>query len=270
MSAIRSALALLGGACVWTTFAGAQWAPYVAQSFPWTPDGEPDLSAPAPEAPNGRPDLSGVWLADADPEMQIVTVEHTQLPRYFVNITADLPPDGVKMQPWAEALFLERSRSRGLESPTAHCKPTGFPWLNTAPLPFKIVQTPDLIVVLYEENNVFRQIFLDGRERADDAVPRWMGYSVGTWEEDELVVETTGFNDRHWLDGMGHPHSDKLTVIERFRGTDAGHLEIEITIDDPGTYSRPITCAPKYSLVAQDDLLEYFCTENEKSAQHYR
>lgn len=270
MSPIRSAVGLLVGACVGTTFASAQWASHVPQSFPRTADGEPDLSAPAPEAPDGKPDLSGVWLADADPEMEVVTVEHTQLPRYFIDITADLAPDSVRMQPWAEALFMERRQSRGLETPTAHCKPTGIPWLNTSPLPFKIVQTADLIVVLYEENSVFRQIFLDGRERADDAVPRWMGYSIGTWEDDELVVETTGFNDRHWLDGIGHPHSDKLTVIERFRRTDAGHLEIEITIDDPGTYSRPITYKPTYTLVAHDDLLEYFCTENEKSAEHYR
>lgn len=257
-------------ALAWMPGADAQWAKLLDASLPRASDGAPDLAAPAPRTPDGKPDLSGVWLADIDPEMEIVSVEHAQFPRHFIDITADLDPEAVPFQPWAKALFEERLEARGLDTPIAYCKPTGFPLLNTVPLPYKIVQAPDLVLVLYEENTVFRQIFLDGRERAEDAIPRWMGYSTGRWEGDDLVVETTGFNDRHWLDGMGHPHSDRLRVIERFRRTDAGHLEIEITIDDPGAYTRPITYTPTYTLQPQDDLLEYFCTENEQSAQHYR
>lgn len=251
-------------------WANAQWAKRVNDAVPRMPDGSPDLTAPAPRAADGKPNLSGMWLADADPEFDVVTVEHNQFPRYFIDITGGAPPDAVPFQPWAEALLEERLERRGLDAPTAHCRPTGFPWLTTVPLPFKIVQTPELILVLHEENSVFRQIFLDGREKMRDAVPRWMGYSTGRWEDDVLVVETTGFNDRHWLDGMGHPNSDQLTVIERFRRTDAGHLEVEITIDDPGAYTRPITYTPTYTLQPDDDLLEYFCAENEKSSEHYR
>jgi hypothetical protein len=176
----------------------------------------------------------------------------------------------VPFQPWAAELFQQRLQSSGADVPLAHCKPTGLPILNAAPLPLKIVQTPELILVLYEENTVFRQIFLDGRKPVEDAVPRWMGYSTGRWEGDTLVVDTVGFNDRHWLDAMGHPNTDKLHLIERFRRTDAGHLEIEITIDDPGAYTKPITYTPKYTLFHEDDLLEYFCTENEKDVERYR
>jgi len=129
---------------------------------------------------------------------------------------------------------------------------------------------PKLVVVMYEENQVFRQIFLDGRKPAEGAVPRWMGYSTGRWEGDQLVVETVGFVDQGWLDGMGHPHTANMHVTERFRRRDAGHLEIQITIDDPGAYTAPFTYTVKATLVPEDDLLEYFCTENEKDSQHYR
>ena len=142
--------------------------------------------------------------------------------------------------------------------------------LNAIVLPYKIVQTPSLVLVLYEENTVFRQIFLDGRKPVANPVPRWMGYSTGRWEGDELVVETVGVTDQSWLDGMGHPHTDRMRVTERFRRRAAGHLEIQTVIDDPGAYTQPFTYTVKATLVPEDDLLEYFCTENEKDAEHYR
>src|SRR5690606_3572399 len=127
----------------------------------------------------------GGWLADVDPTMEILNVEHAQFPRHFINVTADIEPEDVPFQPWAATLFQDRLKSRGLDAPVAYCKPTGFPWLNAAPLPNNIVQTPELILVLYDENSVFRQIFLNGRRTVDGAVPRWMGYSTGQWEGDE-------------------------------------------------------------------------------------
>jgi hypothetical protein len=142
--------------------------------------------------------------------------------------------------------------------------------LSSVPLPYKVVQTPSLVMVLYEENLDFRQIFLDGRKPVDDALPRWMGYSTGRWDGDELVVETVGFHDRHWLDGLGHPNTDQLHLIERWRRRDAGHLEIETTVDDPGAYTKPITYTIAATIMPDDDLLEYFCTENEKDIQHYQ
>ena len=145
-----------------------------------------------------------------------------------------------------------------------------MPILNTVPVPLKLVQTPGLIVILYEENNVFRQIFLDGRKTVEDPVPRFMGYSTGKWDGEVLVVDTIGFNDQLRLDALGHPMTERLHLTERFRRPDAGHLEIETTIDDPGAYTKPFTYTVKSSLMPEDDLLEYFCAENEKDAQHYQ
>jgi hypothetical protein len=158
----------------------------------------------------------------------------------------------------------------GKEDPIARCKPTGVPAIGVVPIPYKIVQPPDLVVILYEENTVFRQIFLNSRKPVQDAQPRFMGYSTGKWDGDTLIVDTVGFNDGGWLDRLGHPHSDALHLTERFRRRDAGHLEVAVTIDDPKTYTRSITYTQKAMLVPDEDLLEYFCSENEKDVQHFR
>ena len=270
MRSVAAALALT--ALVAGPHAHGQWAQLPHKSIPRTATGEPDLTAPAPRAADGKPKLSGVWLADAEPLPEgIQSVEgDLPLPRHMINIAADLEPAEVELRPWAAELLEQRLAGGGKDSPIAHCKPTGVPHLNANPLPYKIVQTPDLVLILYEENTVFRQIFLDGREPVEDALPRWLGYSTGTWEGDELVVGTTGLSEESWLDGMGHPHTDSMRVIERFRRRDAGHLEIETTIDDPDAYARPITYIVTATAVPDDDLLEYFCTENEKSSVHYQ
>lgn len=252
------------------TDAGAQWTKVPDPKLPRTFDGEPDLAAPAPKAADGKPDLSGVWLTDSDPSFVPVTVEHIALPRHFVNVAADMAPEDVPLQPWAAALFEQRLANQGTDSPAAHCQPTGLPMLDALLLPYKIVQTPQLILMLYEENTVFRQIFLDGREPVEDAQPRWMGYSTGRWEGEALVVETVGFDDRSWLDALGHPHSESLRLIQRFRRRDAGHLEIETTIADPAAYTKPFTYTITATLLPDEDLLEYFCAENEKDADHYQ
>ena len=249
--------------------ADAQWAKPPDSAVPRARDGTPDLSAPAPKR-DGRTDLSGVWLADIDPTMTFPTVEHMPFAKHFVNITADMNPETVPLQPWAAELLQQRLQSGGTQSPGAHCKPSSVTGLDVAPIPFKLVQAPELILILYEENTVFRQIFLDGRKPVEDAVPRYMGYSTGRWEGDTLVVETVGFTDRQWLDGMGHPSSERLKLIERFRRPDVGHLEIEITVDDPGAYTKPITYTPKLTLIPDEDLLEYFCADNEKDVERYR
>jgi hypothetical protein len=144
------------------------------------------------------------------------------------------------------------------------------PSISSVPLPFKIVQTSRLVLLLYEENSVFRQVFLDERQPVKDAEPRWLGYSTGRWEGDSLVVETAGFNDLFWLDAMGHPHSDRLHVTERFRRRDTGHLEIQVTINDPKAYTAPIKYTQKLTLLPDEDLLEYFCSENEKDVQSFK
>jgi len=247
----------------------AQWQQVPDPLVRRTRAGDADLAASAPQARGRKPDLSGVWLADTMPIPEgVFAVEAGQeFSRHFINVAADIPPEELPLQRWAAELFAQRAST---EAPAAYCKPTGLPVLNAAPLPFKIIQTPRLILILYEENGVFRQIFLDDRRPVEDAVPRWMGYSTGRWDGNELVVDTVGFHDRHWLDGIGHPSSAQLHLIERFRRPDAGSLEIEVTIDDPGAYTKPFSYTITLTLMPDDDLLEYFCTENEKDAgQHY-
>jgi len=250
--------------------APAQWSKQPDPAVPRTRDGKPNLAVPALKTRDGKTDLSGVWLPDPDPKGKPEGVENAISPRYFLDITADLKPEEVPFVPWAAAVFKQHLESRGKEDPIAHCQPTGVPALGTIPLPYKIVQTPRLIVILYEENTVFRQIFLDGRKLPEAAEPRWMGYSTGKWDGDTLVVDTVGFNDRSWLDRFGHPHSDGLHVIERFRRRDIGHLDVEVTIDDPKAYRKPITYTQRQTLVPDEDLLEYFCAENEKDVAHFK
>jgi hypothetical protein len=250
--------------------ASAQWMKSSDSSIPRTRDGKPNLSAKAPRARDGKPDLSGVWLADRDADGSRLNVEGMPFSRYFINVTADLKPTDVPFTPAGEALFKQRLRNEGKDSPTAHCQPSGLTNLNAHPVPYKIVQTPRVILILHEENSIFRQIFLDGRQPVKDPEPRWLGYSTGKWDGDTLVVDTTGFNDRSWLDAMGHPHSEALHFIERFRRPDAGHLEIEMTIDDPKTYTKPITFTQKVTLMPDEDLLEYFCTDNEKDVKEFK
>jgi hypothetical protein len=270
MKATAAAAVLVAALCV-APSARAQWARVHDRVVPRGAGGEPNLTAPAPKAADGRPDLSGVWADDTEPlPPGVQTVEgDAPFPRYLFSIAADLKPEDVPFQPWAAELFQQRLRNNGADGPTANCKPSGVPAVDSTPLPFKIAQTPAAVYVLYEENTVFRQIFLDGRKPIEDAVPRWLGYSTGKWNGDTLVVDTVGFNERHWLDGMGHPNSDKLHVVERIRRRDVGHLEIGITIDDPGAYTKPITYTVKATLVPDGDLLEYFCAENEKDVQHF-
>ena len=267
---MKSSIALVTGLLLAAAPAAAQWARQPDPLVPRGRGGKPNLAGRAPRARDGKPDLSGVWLPEPDPKGTPEGVENQVNPRYFVNIASDLKPEEVPFQPWAAAIFKERLESAGALDPITRCQPTGVPAVGTIPLPYKIIQTPRVVAILYEENSVFRQIFLDRRKLPQDPEPRWMGYSTGRWEGDTLVVDSSGFRDKGWLDRMGHPHSDALHVVERFRRRDAGHLEIQVTIDDPKTYTRPIVYTQYQTLVPDEDLLEYFCTENEKDVAHFK
>jgi hypothetical protein len=237
--------------------ASAQWTNYPAAGMPRTPDGKPNMAGAAPKTADGKPDLSGVWMAEDQ--------------KYFFNLAADLSPDQVGLRPETEALMKLRSDRLHGDDPLARCLPHGVPRVNTNGLfPFKIVQTPGLIVILYEQLSLFRQVFMDGRKPAKDLNPSWLGYSTGRWDGDTLVIETTGFNDRTWLDTqMGHPASEKLHVTERFRRPTFGQLEISSTIDDPKFYKKPwTTTVQKNNLQLETDLLEFICNENEKDIPH--
>ena len=248
----------------------AQWSKRLDPAVPRTGDGKFDLAARPPKTRDGKVDLSGVWRPLPDPLGKPQNVENAIVPRYFTDIMADLKPEDVLIQPWAMALLKERVDAHGKLSPSSRCQPTGVPAAATVPLPWKIIQTPQVILILYEENNIFRQIFLDGRPLPKDPDPRWMGYSVGRWEGDALVVDSSGFREGGWLDRMGHPHSSDLHLIERFRRLDVGHLEIDVTIDDPKAYGKRFTYTLRQTLIPDQDLYEYFCTENEKDVEHFK
>jgi hypothetical protein len=267
MSRITTSMFL--GLLMVTAPADAQWLGHPTSGIPRTRDGQPDLSARAPTTREGKPDLSGIWLPASGPGGTKGIGETLRSP-YFLDITADLKPEEVPFQPWASAEYKRRVERHSQDDPTARCQPTGVPALDTYPMPYKIIQAATLIVVLHENNTDFRQIFMDGRSHPVDPNPTWMGYSIGSWEGDTLVVDSIGFNDQSWLDRSGHPHSESLHVIERFRRLDFGHMDIQITIDDPKTYTRPLTFTQPQALLPDTELLEHFCTENEKDVAHFK
>jgi hypothetical protein len=204
---------------------------------------------PTPRTKDGKVDLSGVWGYSG----------------YTSDIAKDYDVGEVPMTPLAEKLFQERQANQGVEDPEARCLPTGVP--RRDPYPSKILQMPELVVILFEGNlHSFRQIFLN-RNHPKDLNPTWWGDSVGHWEGDELVVDTIGFNGLTWLDLAGHGTSDQLHVIERYSRPDYGNLKWEITIEDPVMYTRPWKVTQNIPLM-QGEIMEYICTENERDARH--
>jgi hypothetical protein len=192
---------------------------------------------PAPRAVDGKVDLTGVWTVSGSP---------------------NLPTDPAYL-PAAQKLYNERKASGGKGDPEKACLPNGV--VRIEPLPYKIVQTPKLVVVLSEGNvHSYRRLFLDGRPHDTDVEPNnWGGNSIGKWEGDTLVVDTIGFNDKTWLDGTGKPHSEALHVVERYTRPDLGHLQIAYTLEDPEAFSKPYTFTRTFTRVTGRDLREYFC-----------
>ena len=254
-----TALVIIGA----TSAVGAQWLGYPAKNIPRTADGKPILSAPAPRTADGKPDLSGVWQPTPEADGPAGGIEGIRSPKYMIDVMRDFK-GATPFLPWAAELYKERQANKLRDNPMIRCLPAGVQRLNAYSHPYKIVQTPELIVVLYESQTLFRQIFLDGRSHPKDPEPSWLGYSVGRWEGDELVVETIGFNDKAWLDGFGHPHSEAMKLTERFRRRDLGHMEIAVTIDDPKAYTQPIRYVQPQHLEPDTELIEYICNENAK------
>jgi hypothetical protein len=241
--------------------ASAQWQKVPDKNVP-IEAGKPNLAARAPRVNRSTPDLSGVWFPDPDPNGKPGGLEQIVFPRYFVNVTADYQPGAVVLQPEADATFKKRLASEGKDQPAAYCKPDGAPAINSAPLPFKIVQTPKLVMILYESNTDFRQVFLDGRKPVEDPLPRWMGYSTGRWDGDTLVVDTVGFNEKTELQGFRH--TEALHMVERFRRTDFDVIQYEVTIDDPNVFEKPYTLARTFGLRADLKRIDEFICENNR------
>jgi hypothetical protein len=236
---------------LWAAPAAAQWFAYPTPGTPRTADGKPNLTAPAPRTPDGKPDLSGIWTTPSG--------------RWLNNLAAD----GVEVpfKPWALALFKERQANNGKGRPSERCISHGVTDFDALPTPTKIIQTPAVTVILFEAYNHYRQIFTDGRPLPVDPQPAWLGYSVGKWDGNTLVVNTNGLNDQTWLDDGGYPHSEALKVTERFTRRDFGHMDIQITIDDPEAYTKPWTVTIPKLLMPDTDLIEWMC-ENEKDLDH--
>jgi hypothetical protein len=245
--------------------AAAQWTEYPITGVPRLPDGRPDLAAPAPRTADGKPDLSGVWWVPHHGAENDLTAPP---PKYLINLAADLKPGELVMLPRTASFLEQEAQQLGKNHPMAKCLPPGIPISYTVPAPFKIIQTPALVVMLYEVANSFRQVFVDGRSLPKDPSPMWLGYSIGRWDGDSFVVESAGFNDKTWLDGMGHSHTEALRITERYTRTDVGHMSIRITIDDPGAYAKPWTTTIGAELLTDTDVMEYVCVENERSLQH--
>jgi hypothetical protein len=265
----------------------AQWPDYKAGGVPRTPDGKVNLDAPTPKAPDGHPDLSGIWdlrgtggrggpggpggpgRAKGGPPKGAPPPLPPGTPPMatFKNIGAGFK-DGLPMTSWAADLLKTRKAENSKDNPDAHCLPLGLMQLHMHPQPRKIVQTPGLIVMLYEAQGGIRQIFTDGRPLPTDAEPWWYGYSIGHWEGDTLVVETNGFRDDVWLDIDGSPLTESGKMTERMTRLNYGTLQTDVTIEDPKAYTKPFTVRVLHHLLPDTDLIEFICQENDRSGPH--
>jgi hypothetical protein len=267
----------------------AQWPAYPTRGVPRTPDGKPDVNAPVPRMPDGKPDFTGIWEAargpgqgsaanNAGPSSRPESQDPVSVPpgangapplATFFNIGAGFK-EGLPYTPWAADIRQKRQKENAKDNPDAHCLPIGLMQLHLHPQPRKIIQTADVIVIMYEAQGEIRQIFIDGRPLPNnDPQPWWRGYSVGRWEGDTLVVETVGFRDDVWLDVNGSPLTETGKMTERFRRLNYGSLQIDITIEDPKSYTKPFTVRVNQRIMLDTDLIEFVCNENEKSSSHY-
>ncbi len=233
----------------------AQWLQRQTPGIPRTADGKPNLTAPAPRTADGKPDLSGLWEW-LSPDQAIGNVG--------LRKAGNLQPADI--QPWVQALLQQRTENFGIDNPRFKCMPDG-PNYSAAQGYKRILQTPAMIVIL-QEDLTFRQIHMDGRTLEPDPNPSWMGYSVGRWEGDTLVVETNGYNDRTWL-LQGFPHTEALRMTERIRRTDFGHLEMTLTFDDPKAYNKAWTIPVSARLAPDTELLEAVCNERPDTGQQH-
>jgi hypothetical protein len=247
----------------------AQWLNQPMAGAPRTADGKINMTGPVSML-NGKPDLSGIWQVQAEPRPPggLFGLGESPNSKYFRDILSDFKPDERPLTP-AGAELLRKHGQPGVVNPTLNCLPDGVPHGDLLPEPFKIIHSPGVIVMLYEVETTFRQIFTDGRKLPADPSQTWQGYSVARWEGDTLVIETSGFNDLGWLDARGTGHSADMRVEERFRRRDYGHLDLTITITDPQTFTRPITFSVVEQLLPDTDLFEHYCLENEKDDRHF-
>lgn len=244
-----------------------QWIDYPTAGVPRTPDGKPDLASACPRTADGQPDLSGLWIMQTKREGNPNFPGCEAVSDEFVNIGASLK-GGLPYRAWAADLVKARQSEQRVNDPMSRCLPIGPIRLHTWNGPRKVVQASGLLVIMNELDTTYRQIFTDGRPLPADPNPSWNGYSSGKWEGDTLVVQTSGFRDHMWLDATGNPLTSAAKITERFRRINFGHLEIEITVDDPKAYTKPWTVKLNQVIKLDTDLLDFVCADNEKDAFH--
>lgn len=266
--------------------AGAQWFKYPSPGAPRAANGEVDLSAATPRLANGKPDLSGVWmtgdpscgvggptnlseLVKLAPPSRKCPLRGASMSRQGINMGVDLP-GGLPYQPWLADLVQKRTASLAIDDPHIRCLPDTFLRAYGLPHYLKFVETPNLLVMLNEMNGVYRQVFTDARPLPDDPNPSWQGYSSATWSGDTLVVDTIGFRDDIWIDWDGSVITESAKVHERIRRPDFGHLEIEVTVDDPKAYTKPWSVTLHQQFAADTELIDEICAENEKFSRHLK
>lgn len=251
----------------------AQWLKYPTANVPRTPDGKVNYKAPTPRTADGHPDFSGLWYNDDHAPCPgdgfVGCGLELPLSRFVVNINGAVT-GGLPYKPETQALVRQRTQAQSKDDPHARCMPDTFIRNYALPHMQKWIQVPGLLVMLNEDNAVYRQVFLDNRPLPDDPTPTWMGYSTAKWDGDTLVVTAAGFRDDTWLDMSGNFLTEQAKVTERIRRTDWGHVIIEDTVDDPKAYTKPWTATQHMRIVVDTELVDEYCVENEKSFQRMR
>jgi hypothetical protein len=274
---VTAGLVILGTPLA-STHLAAQWVKYPTPGVPRRPDGKVDTLAATPRMTSGKPDFSGIWTTaepnrrtdgSASPKQSPGDATDITASRQMANIGTDLP-GGLPYQSWLVPIVKERTANLAKDDPHIKCLPDNFLRAYGLPHLLKFVQTPNLLVVLNEMNAGYRQVFTDGRPLPEDPSPSWQGYSSGKWSGDTLVIETIGVRDDTWIDWNGSVLTQAAKVREQMRRPDFGHLEVQVTVDDPKAYTKTWTVTLKERIVVDTELIDEICLENEQSLKHMK
>lgn len=261
---VRTLLLVILGASLAAAPAFAQWIGVATAGVPRV-DGKVDMAAPAPRLPSGKPDLSGIWISDRTPpgEETPSGADNLSSSRHMANLGVDMP-DGLPYQDWLKPIVAERTANLAIDDPHIRCLPDNFLRAYGLPHLLKFVHTPELLVVLNEMNAGYRQVFTDARPLPDEPTPSWQGYSSAQWSGDTLVIDTIGVRNGTWIDWNGSELTESAKVREEISRPDFGHLDIKVTVDDPGAYTQPWTVTLRERIVVDAELIDEVCLENEQ------
>ena len=287
---VQLALVMILGTSLGSTQLSAQWLKVSSTAVPKKADGSVNMAAPAPKLADGKPDFSGVWMTgEVNRQNAVLSTPKSKVvprvaqkaddkpgdagsiggSRQMANIGVDLP-GGLPYQPWQLPIVRERTDNLAKDDPHIKCMPDNFLRAYGLPHLLKFVHNPGLLVVLNEMNAGYRQVFTDARPMPEDPTPTWQGYSSAKWDGDALVINTIGLRDDTWIDWNGSVVTQSAKVQERIRRPDFGHLEIQVTVNDPKAYTKPWTITLRQRIVVDAELIDEVCVENEQSLQHMK